>query len=153
MYVFQCLQFQKLSVEQLYAIIALREEVFVVEQNCPYLDADGKDKQAYHLMLWDQDQLVGYARLLPKGVSYEKYPSLGRIATKLSHRGKNLGKELVQHCLKWCGILFPGETIKISAQSRLEKFYQDLGFTLTGEHYLEDDIPHSGMLFRVKGEK
>ncbi|HMG14583.1 MAG TPA: GNAT family N-acetyltransferase [Saprospiraceae bacterium] len=147
MYVYQCVHFKKLTVDQLYAIISLREDVFVVEQNCPYLDADGKDFKAYHLMLWDNDTLIGYSRILPKAVSYEKYPSLGRITTKLDYRGKNLGKELVQHCLRWCGILFPGETIKISAQSRLEKFYQDLGFILTGEHYLEDDIPHSGMLY------
>ncbi len=151
MHFFQCVHFHKLTIEQLYAIIALREEVFVVEQNCAYQDADGKDKEAYHLMLWDDDLLVGYARLLPKGVSYAKYPSLGRIVTKMSHRGKNLGRELVQHCLRWCGILFPGEPIKISAQSRLEKFYHELGFVLTGEYYLEDDIPHSGMLFRVTG--
>lgn len=147
MLVYQCVHFNNLTINQLYEIIALREEIFVVEQNCPYQDADGKDKKAYHLMIWEDEILVGYARLLPKGVSYEKYPSLGRIATKMTHRRMNLGKELVQQCLIWCGILFPGYSIKISAQSRLEKFYQDLGFTLTGEYYLEDDIPHSGMLY------
>ena len=128
----------------------LRQEVFVVEQNCPYLDADGKDLHGYHFLMWKNDELIGYARILPKGVSYESYPSLGRIVTKPACRAQNYGREIVKHCLIWCEILFPGQTIKISAQSRLEKFYQDFGFTLTGEYYFEDDIPHSGMIFKPK---
>ena len=148
MQIFQCVHFDKLTTHQLYAIIALREEIFILEQNCPYLDADGKDLKGYHLMCWENDVLIAYARLLPKGISYDKYPSLGRIVTKSTHRRINLGKILMQHCLRWCTILFPGETIKISAQSHLEKFYQEFGFKLTGDHYLEDDIPHSAMLLK-----
>ncbi len=150
MYSFQCLHFDKLSTIQLYKIMELRQEVFVVEQNCPYQDADGKDLLGYHFLLWNSQELVGYARILPKGVSYDGYPSLGRIVTKPSSRARNLGREIVKHCLIWSEILYPGQSIKISAQSRLEKFYESFGFTLTGEYYLEDDIPHSGMIFKPK---
>ena len=145
---FQCLHFDKVTTMQLYKIMELRQEVFVVEQNCPYLDADGKDLFAYHFLMWRGEDLIGYARILPKGLSYESYPSLGRIVTKPTFRAKNLGKEIVKQCLIWCEILFPGQSIKISAQSHLERFYESFGFALTGEYYLEDDIPHSGMVFK-----
>lgn len=147
MYSFQCLHFDKLSTEQLYNICVLRQEVFVVEQKCPYLDADGKDKNAFHFMLWHNDRLAGYSRILPKGISYENYASIGRIVTAAEYRSKNLGREIVRHSLIWCGILFPGVSVKISAQSHLEKFYAEFGFRATGDYYLEDDIPHSAMVF------
>ncbi len=147
MYSFQCLHFDKLSTRQLYRISALRQEVFVVEQNCPYLDADGKDEHAYHFMLWKNDDLAGYFRLLPKGISYTDYASIGRVVTAPLYRSQNLGRELMRQALIWCSILFVGEKIKISAQSHLEKFYESFGFKATGEYYLEDDIPHSAMIF------
>ena len=147
MYSFQCLHFDKLSTRQLYRISALRQEVFVVEQNCPYLDADGKDEHAYHFMLWKNDDLAGYFRLLPKGISYTDYASIGRVVTAPLYRSQNLGRELMRQALIWCSILFPGEKIKISAQSHLENFYGSFGFEPTGEYYLEDDIPHSAMIF------
>ncbi len=147
MYSFQCLHFDKLSTRQLYRISALRQEVFVVEQNCPYLDADGKDEHAYHFMLWKNDDLAGYFRLLPKGISYTDYASIGRVVTAPLYRSQNLGRELMRQALIWCSILFVGEKIKISAQSHLENFYGSFGFEPTGEYYLEDDIPHSAMIF------
>lgn len=146
----QCMKFDKLNTFQLYQIMYLRQEVFVVEQNCPYLDADGKDLESYHLMIWEEEQLVGYARILPKGISYSSYASLGRIVTKPSFRGLNIGKELVRQCITWCEILFPNVSIKISAQSHLEQFYGVFGFVATGDNYLEDDIPHSAMILKPK---
>lgn len=148
MYSFQCLHFDKLNTNQLYRICTLRQEVFVVEQNCAYLDADGKDRFAFHFMLWNDGQLAGYSRILPKGIAYENYVSIGRIVTGQSFRSKNLGREIVRQSLIWCGILFPGEQVKISAQSHLERFYEEFGFRQTGEYYLEDDIPHSAMIFK-----
>lgn len=146
----QFVKFDKLNIFQLYQIMDLRQEVFVVEQNCPYLDADGKDLESYHLMIWDEGQLIGYARILPKGISYNSYASLGRIATKPSFRGLSLGKELVRQSITWCEILFPNINIKISAQSHLERFYEAFGFVATGDYYLEDDIPHSAMILKTK---
>lgn len=146
----QCVKFDKLNIFQLYQIMHLRQEVFVVEQNCAYLDADGKDLESYHLMIWEEGQLIGYARILPKGISYNSYASLGRIVTKPSFRGLSLGKELVRQSITWCEILFPNINIKISAQSHLEQFYGAFGFVATGDYYLEDDIPHSAMILKPK---
>lgn len=147
MLTFRCKAFNELTPLQLYHIMALRQEVFVVEQNCPYLDADGKDLEAHHLMGFDDDgKTVAYARLLPKGISYEHHVSMGRIATKPSVRGRGLGKELMKNALDWADRLYPNESIKISAQTYLRKFYEDFGFVVSGEEYLEDGIPHLPMV-------
>jgi ElaA protein len=144
---FLCLPFDQLSLDQLYAIMALRQEVFVVEQNCPYLDADGKDMDAHHLMGIDEKgQLLAYTRLLPKGISYEKYVSIGRVVTSPKARGTGLGKQLMEESIKQAGQIFPPADLKISAQCYLIKFYESLGFQSIGESYLEDDIPHIAMI-------
>ena len=145
---FDCYAFEELTLVQLYKIMKLRQEVFVVEQNCPYLDADDKDQESFHLVSWDkQGAAVAYVRLLPKGVSYEKYASIGRVVTSKSIRGSGGGKKLMQEALVWSEKLFPGAPLKISAQSYLLKFYRELGFQPVGEEYLEDDIPHWAMVF------
>lgn len=144
---FICLPFSKLSLEQLYDIMVLRQEVFVVEQDCPYLDADGKDQLSWHLMGYDeQRQLVAYTRLVPKGISYENYVSIGRVANAETVRGKGVGKQLMKESIVWSQKLFPRESIKISAQSYLLKFYTELGFQAVGEEYMEDNIPHTAMI-------
>lgn len=144
---FSYLPFQELSLQQLYQIMQLRQEVFVVEQNCPYLDADGKDQVGYHLMGQDTNgQLMAYTRLLPKGISYEQYVSIGRVVTSPKTRGTGMGKLLMQESLKAIEALFPATDIKISAQSYLIKFYESFGFQTVGESYLEDDIPHIAMI-------
>lgn len=144
---FRCKPFYELTAPQLYSIMALRQEVFVVEQNCPYLDADGKDLKGYHLTGYDDDgKLVAYARLLPKGVSYENFVSIGRIATSPSIRGTGAGQQLMKECLSSMDLLFPGESIKISGQSYLRNFYESFGFVVSGDEYLEDDIPHLPMV-------
>ncbi len=144
---FSYLPFQELSLQQLYQIMQLRQEVFVVEQNCPYLDADGKDQVGYHLMGQDTNsQLMAYTRLLPKGISYEQYVSIGRVVTSPKTRGTGIGKLLMQESLKAIEALFPATDIKISAQCYLIKFYESFGFQTVGESYLEDDIPHIAMI-------
>lgn len=144
---FKCKTFSELSLDELYEIMALRQEVFVVEQDCPYLDADGKDQDSWHLTGVDKNgKLIAYARIVPQGISYKNYPSIGRIITAASVRGKGVGKKLLLASLEATGKLFEGQAIKISAQCYLIKFYESFGFKTSGEEYLEDNIPHIAML-------
>ncbi|MEL6941294.1 MAG: GNAT family N-acetyltransferase [Bacteroidota bacterium] len=138
--------FYELSLDELYECLRLRQEVFIVEQNCPYLDNDDKDQKGLHLMGRVDGELVAYARLLPKGISYENYPSIGRILTSEKGRGKNYGKQLVATAISEIEQLWGEQAIKISAQQYLLKFYNELGFQEVGEGYLEDDIPHIAMI-------
>ncbi|MFK7948842.1 MAG: GNAT family N-acetyltransferase [Saprospiraceae bacterium] len=138
--------FQELTLEQLYQMMMVRQEVFVVEQNCPYLDADGKDQDCYHVLGYDNDDLVAYSRIVPKGISYPNAVSIGRILTTEKGRGKGIGKMLVQFSIEETIRLFQSEKITISAQCYLTKFYENFGFQIVGESYLEDDIPHIKMI-------
>lgn len=142
--------FHALTTEELYKILALRAEVFVVEQNCPYQDVDGKDLNSIHVLGYIKNQLVAYARVLGQGISYQEYASIGRIVTSPSIRGNNHGHDLVDFSIKVCQKIFPSQPIKISAQAHLEKFYNAHSFKATGEAYLEDDIPHIGMILKDK---
>jgi ElaA protein len=125
----------------------LRQKVFVVEQNCPYLDADDLDKDAWHLLFygWDE-QLVAYSRLIPKGIAYPEYASIGRVVVHPDFRKKNIGKELVKKSIEEMAVKYGNIEIKISAQSYLIRFYESLGFYKSGEEYLEDGIPHTPMI-------
>ena len=139
--------YKDLTIDELYDIMVLRQEVFVVEQDCPYLDADGKDKIGWHVMLNnDEGQLMAYTRLLAPGVSYDKYSSIGRVVSSGKGRGKGYGKSVMDASIDAIIDLFPNHAIKISAQCYLLKFYNDLGFKEVGEEYLEDGIPHVGMI-------
>ncbi len=145
----QCLPFYQLNLDQFYACMVLRQEVFVVEQDCPYLDADDKDQEAWHLMGWDKEgDLVAYTRLVPKGISYEIYASIGRVVSASKVRGKGIGKEIMIASIEWCKKLFPNQKVKISAQVYALKFYRNLGFEEIGEEYLEDNIPHMSMILK-----
>lgn len=141
-----CKKFNDLSLDELYAIMALRQKVFVVEQDCPYLDADGKDQVAWHLLGYENQELVAYTRLVPKGISYEKYPSIGRVVTAQKVRDRGVGVELMRESIQHCETLFGKEPIKISAQVYLLKFYNSLDFESVGLSYLEDGIPHISMI-------
>lgn len=144
---FSCVPFEQLTVRELYDIMALRQEVFVVEQNCPYLDADGKDLHAWHLMGRDPDlRLLAYTRLLPVGVSYEGYCSIGRVVSSPAARGTGGGRAVMQRSIELCRHLFGPAPIKIGAQTYLLRFYESLGFRSTSEEYLEDGIPHTKMI-------
>jgi ElaA protein len=144
---FKCVPFQELSTSELYEIMALRQEVFIVEQNCPYLDADGKDRYAWHLLCRQEDgKLIAYTRLLPKGISYPDYPSIGRVVNSPEVRGQGVGIVLMEKSIALCRHLFGNEPIKIGAQRYLKTFYEERGFVSTGEEYLEDGIPHLKMI-------
>jgi ElaA protein len=144
--VFKCLSFYELDLDQLYEVMAFRQAVFVVEQNCPYLDADGKDQQAYHLLGYRDGSLVAYTRLLPPGLSYSGYASIGRVITSAAVRGTGAGRQLMEESLARIASLFSNPAIKISAQCYLTSFYESLGFTTLGASYLEDGIPHIAMV-------
>lgn len=146
---FECKSFKELSLEELYDCMVVRQAVFVVEQDCPYLDADGKDQQAWHLMGKDENnKVVAYTRLIPAGVSYEQYASIGRVVTAQSARGGGVGRQLMEESIRMMEQLFPKVAVKISAQCYLEQFYNSLGFETVGAEYLEDGIPHYPMILR-----
>ncbi len=140
---YTCKSFDTLTVSELYDIMRLRQEVFVVEQNCPYLDADGKDQYGYHVMGKDEGgTLHCCTRLLPQGVSYDGFVSIGRVANSDKVRGTGEGKRLMIFSIEKIRALYPEKPIKIGAQAYLKRFYESLGFTDIGIPYLEDGIPH-----------
>ena len=142
-------RFNELSVDDLYAIVRLREAVFIIEQNCPYPDADGRDPKAWHLLGWrSQDggrRLVAYARVFEPGVRYTE-ASVGRIVTAPEVRGTGLGKTLMAEALRRIEELMPGQVVKIAAQRRLENFYVGFGFRPVSAPYEEDGILHIDMI-------
>ena len=140
-----CKRFDELTAHELYAIIKLRNEVFVVEQNCVFQDADDKDQYCYHLNGLIRDELVAYSRLVPAGISYS-YNSIGRVITSPAHRKEGLGKALMTEAIRQIENLFEKQSIKIGAQLYLRKFYEGFGFRQSSETYLEDGIPHIEML-------
>ena len=138
--------FDDLTLHELYQLMILRQEVFVVEQNCPYVDADGRDPVAHHLFATDAVGICACTRLLAPGTSYPAYCSIGRVVTAPRVRRTGLGRELMRRSMTACRELFPGAPLKISAQCYLDAFYRELGFAPTGEEYLEDGIPHRAMV-------
>ncbi len=135
-------EFAELTVRELYAITVLRERVFVVEQNCVYLDADGADPQCRHLWAEDETRAIhAYCRLVPAGVKFAE-ASIGRVITAPETRAAGLGKELMERAMAALGAI----PIRIGAQAHLEKFYGSLGFVRASDPYDEDGIPHIEML-------
>ncbi|MDZ4796299.1 MAG: GNAT family N-acetyltransferase [Bacteroidota bacterium] len=140
-------KFDDLSPLELYSILQLRNEVFVVEQDCVYQDADNKDKSCYHYMGWKANQLVAYTRLVPPGISYAE-PSIGRVVTSPVARGTGIGRELMERSLQQVISLFGNIPVRIGAQLYLQKFYNSLGFLQTSDVYLEDNIEHIEMVWQ-----
>jgi ElaA protein len=138
-------KFEDLSPEGLYAALRLRSEVFVVEQNCAYLDEDNKDLHAWHLLGWNEKDLVAYVRILPPGLPYP-FPSIGRVVTSPAYRGTGSGRKLMAEAIQRTYSLHGDLPIKIGAQLYLKKFYQSFGFEQTSEIYLEDGIDHIEMI-------
>ncbi len=136
--------FSELSTAELYQLLKLRAEVFVVEQNCAYLDMDDKDFDSFHVLGYDTDVLAAYCRLVPAGVSY-KEPSIGRVVTSPLFRNLGYGKQLMNYSIPSIKNKFNTKNIVISAQQYLEVFYTELGFAAEGTMYLEDEIPHIKM--------
>lgn len=141
---FKIKPFTALSTAELYDMLKLRSEVFVVEQNCVYLDIDGKDQKAIHVLGYYDGVLAAYSRIF-KPNDYFQESSIGRVIVKQSHRDKKLGFKLMQTSIDAIKDNFNETSITISAQLYLQKFYESLGFVTVGESYLEDDIPHIEM--------
>lgn len=143
----RCLPWSGLDRDELYDLLQLRSAVFVVEQHCPYLDLDGKDRAdgAWHLLGRGADgALLAYLRLLPPGLSYDD-PSFGRVVTAPAARGGGLGDALVEEALRHAARLWPGRALTIGAQAHLARFYGKHGFSAFGAPYDEDGIPHLHM--------
>ena len=139
--------FSELSTEEIYNILKLRSEVFVVEQNCVYQDIDEKDKKATHLFIEKNNEIIAYTRIFKKGYYYEENPSIGRVVVSKKERGKKLGKEIMLNSIEFIKKELEGRKIELSAQKYLDKFYKDLDFYSEGEDYLEDGIPHQKMFY------
>ncbi|MBN3582490.1 GNAT family N-acetyltransferase [Algoriphagus aestuarii] len=137
--------FAELSNYELYNILKLRNEVFVVEQNCVYQDADNKDLKGDHLMIKGEDGLLAYARILPPGVSYKEV-SIGRVVSHPKARRMGVGKELMKKALEFIQEKYGACRVRISAQTYLKVFYASFGFETVGEVYLEDGIEHVEMV-------
>jgi ElaA protein len=141
--------FDDLSGRDLYELMALRQRVFVVEQNCIFQDADGRDPVAWHLLGWVNGEsgrrLIGYARVFEAGARYAEM-SIGRIVSAPEERGTGVGRAIVREAMRRCDEQWPHQPIRIGAQRRLEKFYEGFGFTADGDPYIEDGIEHIDMV-------
>ena len=145
----QCAAFSALSGKQIYAILKARCEVFVVEQNCIFLDIDGRDETALHLMAWtESDGLAAYLRIHGPKTSF-KEASLGRVLTTKIFRGTGIGRQLLEQGLKHLAAHYPNQPVRIGAQSYLTDFYGSFGFVADSEEYIEDGIAHVEMLLAV----
>ncbi len=133
-----------LTAETVHEVMAARQQVFVVEQNCPYLDADGYDAHAWHLIGRINGEIAAYLRIVDAGLKYPE-PSIGRVLTTRRFRGMGLGQQLLREALNGCLGHYPGQGNRISAQSYLTEFYRNFGFEPASEEYLEDGIPHLEM--------
>ncbi|MCY6485508.1 GNAT family N-acetyltransferase [Clostridium aestuarii] len=140
-------KFEELKVKELYEILKIRNEVFVVEQQCAYQDCDGKDEKSYHLYLQDNGKIIAYLRILKKGVSYDEI-SIGRVLVHKNYRGKGISREMMLKAINFIDLNLNEKEIKIQAQSYLVNFYGSLGFKETSNEYLEDNIPHIDMLYK-----
>ena len=139
-------KFKELSPQKLYNIMHLRAEVFIIEQQCFYQDADGKDAKSFHLLGHDSnDNLVAYSRILPSGVSYKEV-SIGRVVVPKKVRKKEVGRALMIQAIDAVNKIYGNVSIRISAQCYLKDFYTEFGFSVIGEKYMEDGIPHFQML-------
>ncbi|MFK7781558.1 GNAT family N-acetyltransferase [Psychroserpens sp.] len=137
--------FQELSTQELYDILQLRSEVFVVEQDCVYQDVDGKDQNALHVLGYKNNVLVAYTRIFKPGYYFEE-ASIGRVVVKVTEREHQYGYDIMKASIEAIKYNYKVNTIKISAQTYLKRFYNNLEFYEVGEEYLEDGIPHIGMI-------
>lgn len=138
-------KFKELSVDELYRILELRNNVFVVEQECIYQDCDRKDLEAYHLFCIENDKIIATLRILEKGISYDEI-SIGRVVVDKLYRRKNLGRKAMEMAIDFIKNTYGNSPIRISAQVYIKDFYESLGFKAVSDIYLEDDIPHIEML-------
>ncbi len=145
----QVKSFQELSLEEFHDIIALRIQIFIIEQNCPYQEVDGKDKLAHHLFFKNEmDEIIAVTRILPQGISYEEV-AIGRVVVHEEYRGTGLGNQLMADSMNFVRDKYGEVPVRLSAQKHLENYYGNHGFKSTGKEYLEDGIPHVEMLYNI----
>lgn len=140
-------KFEELKSEEIYKILKIRNEVFIVEQQCAYQDCDDKDKKAYHLYLEEEGEIISYLRILKKGISFDEI-SIGRVLVNKNYRYKGISREMMLKAIEFIEQSLNEVKIKIQAQSYLVNFYGSLGFKETSNEYLEDNIPHIDMLYK-----
>lgn len=140
-------KFNELTTEELYKILRVRNEVFVVEQTCIYQDCDNKDYDSYHLYVEEGNEVVGYLRIVNKGISYDEI-SIGRVLVKETHRNKGLSRKIMLEAIKFIEEKLHSTEIRLSGQVYIKGFYESLGFKQVSEEYLEDDIPHVEMVYK-----
>lgn len=141
-------KFSELSLEELYGILQLRAEIFVVEQDCPYQDLDDKDSAAWHLFLEDNGNIVAYLRILPEGISYDEM-AIGRVVVKEEYRHRGIAKQMMKKAIGFIVDDLNRTEIKLSGQAYLTDFYMSLGFKLNSDCYLEDGIEHFEFFYEV----
>ncbi len=141
-------RFKELSVEEIYQILKVRADVFIIEQKCIYKDIDGKDEKAIHVLGKENNETIAYTRILQNDEQYN-YPSISRVVVKKQNRGEERGKKIMKETIKYIVEELKEKTIVLAAQKYLEKFYRDLGFIAEGEEYLEDEIPHQKMILKL----
>ena len=145
----QVKSFQELSLEEFHDIIALRIQIFIIEQNCPYQEVDGKDKLAHHLFFKNEkDEIIAVTRILPQGISYAEV-AIGRVVVHEDYRGTGLGNQLMADSMNFVKDEYGKVPVRLSAQKHLENYYGNHGFKSTGKEYLEDGIPHVEMLYNI----
>lgn len=140
--------FADLSAKEMYQVLKLRQDVFMIEQNCLYADIDDKDEYAFHVLGKLDNEVAAYTRVFAEGKYMHAYCSFGRVVTSSKLRGQGKGHELIRQTLKFINKHYPNVPCKISAQAHLESFYQQYGFLKEGDGYLEDNIPHIAMFKR-----
>lgn len=141
-------KFEQLSLDELYDILKMRSEIFVVEQECVYLDVDGKDKNVFHLFLKENKKILAYCRILPRGIAYEE-ASIGRVIVNKNFRKEKLGETLMIKAISYLKDVLKEKEIKIQAQAYLRSFYKKFGFQEISEEYIEDGIPHIDMKMKL----
>ena len=141
-------RFKELSVEEIYQILKVRADVFIIEQKCIYKDIDGKDEKAIHVLGKENNETIAYTRILQNDEQYN-FPSISRVVVKKKNRGEERGKKIMKETIKYIVEELKEKTIVLAAQKYLEKFYRELGFIAEGEEYLEDEIPHQKMTLKL----
>ncbi len=139
--------FSKLSSTHIYDVLRLRQQVFVIEQNCIYDDIDNSDQKALHLLLYDKNELAGYLRIFEPGVKF-KDTTIGRIVVSKKFRGRDIGKKIINHGIELAFQQFPSSSIRIEAQNALSNYYSKYGFISEGEVYVVDGIDHIQMVLK-----
>ena len=137
--------FKELTLHDLYSFLKLRVDIFVVEQNCPYPELDGADEKAIHLYIKEDDGVIAYLRIIPSKTGTAR---IGRVVTKIEHRGKGLSSQLMKRAMEYIREHYPEDTMILSAQEHLQDYYGSFGFKAVSEVYLEDGIPHVDMEYK-----